>query len=177
MTGERSTPQMGSTAARMAGPMRGWGFFAIEGGEVEAGFGGETVTVVAVDVEAVGVFAGFAGEAAGVDEGEDEPVEAVGEEAGAEKFEEGERAGGFVAVNAGGKVEGRGVVLLFSRIRPAAKVGGAAQEEEGKAGGCAVGFDGEAGDGGGGREVGEEARDVEGGAGVGHGKKLLIAEC
>ena len=137
------------------------GFFTGEGGEVQAGFGGEAVAVVAVDVEAVGVFAGFAGEAAGVDEGEDEPVEVVGEEAGAEEFEEGERAGGFVAVNAGGKVEGRGV---GQETR-------AAQEEQGMAGGFAVGLDSEAGDGSGGREVGVEARDVEGGAGVGHGRR------
>ena len=94
-------------------------FFTREEGEVLAGFGSEAVAVIAVDVEAVGVFAGFAEEAAGVDDGEEEPVKAVGEIAGAEEFEEGEGAGGFVAVGAGGEVEGGGV----------RRSGGAAQEE------------------------------------------------
>ena len=137
-------------------------FFAREEGEVLTGFGGEAVAVVAIHVEAVGIFAGFAEEAAGVDDGEEEPVKAVGEVAGAEEFEEGERAGGFVAMHAGGEVEGGGV----------RRGGGAAQEEEGVAGGFAIGLDGEARGGGGEREVGVEARDVEGGAEVGHGWEI-----
>lgn len=77
-----------------------------EPGDVGADLGGLAEEVVAVEVNALGVFAGVPLKSSGVEGGADEPVEAVVEEVFPEEGEEGLGAGGFIAVDAGGEVDG-----------------------------------------------------------------------
>ena len=107
--------------------------------------------VVAVEIDAVDVFAGATEKAGGIEQRTKEPIGAGVENAGFEHVEERERSGGFVAVNAGGKVEAR------------ARAGRAfGEREEGNAGDGAEMIDAEFG---GASSVFETANEVGGGEG------------
>ena len=130
----------------------------LEPADVGADFGGGEVLVVAVEVEAVGVFAGAVEEAGGVEERAEEPVGAGVEDTGLEHVEEREGTGGFVAVDAGGKVEARaGAGRAFG------------EGEERDAGDGAEVFDAELGGAGGVFETGDE---VGGGEWRGGGARI-----
>lgn len=122
----------------------------LEPADVGADLGGGEVFVVAVEIEAVGVFTGAAEKTGGVEERAEKPIGTGVEDAGFEHVEQRERAGGFVAVNAGGEIEA------------GAGTGGAFGEgEERNAGDGAEGFDAEFGGARGVFETGDEVGGVE----------------
>jgi hypothetical protein len=126
---------------------------AREPGGVRANFRGAEVLIVAVEVEAVGVFAGGAEKAGRVEQRTEEPHGAVVEAPGFEQREEGEGRGGFVAVDTGGKIDagaGAGPGRAFG------------EGEQGRAGEIAKAFDTETGGRRGGLEAGRKGQGIEG---------------
>lgn len=91
---------------------------AAEPGNVGGDLGGAGVAVVAVEVDGFGVFAGAEREAGGVEEGDEKPGGAMVEGASGEELEQGEGAGGFVAVDAGGEVDARVATGGARRLPP-----------------------------------------------------------
>ncbi len=77
----------------------------LEPGDVGARFGGGEMAVVAVEIDAEKVFAAVKGEACQVKAGAEPNGGVAGPAVFLEETEDGKGAGGFVAVNAGGKVK------------------------------------------------------------------------
>ena len=72
---------------------------------VRRGFRTAACEVVAVQIDALGVLPGARRQPGGIERRADRPVAGAGEESVVEQLEQGERAGRFVAVHAGGQID------------------------------------------------------------------------
>jgi len=136
-----------------------------EPGDVRANLGGAEILIVAVEVDALGVFARAANEARGVEQRAQEPYGPGVEEAFFKQAQQRERRSGFVAVNAGGKIE--------ARARAGSALG---QREQGRAGDFAETFHAEIRGAGGGLELRDERGRVDHGCGFDSGHAMVLAQ-